>query len=257
MIRSVSGGCGWGRIVLCVAAAALCVAPLAQAGSIVLVDPQSGKPSGWEAAWDDTFDPYVEIVVDVVTQDTVFIEKTAQFMLGPGPAGFPPIPITFRQIDADAVSQIAITDEIIINSTGVDWPDFHMRLLDHDGAAFNEELTNASGNGNGFATDPLVNQWFSPDGRDFWMDGFGAGPNGEDLVVAHDDREPWEPWVLGFGTDDQGNLYSGELYIDVKPTTGGPGDPFMVFTLKEYPTPEPSTALLILAGVPLLLRRKR
>ncbi len=204
----------------------------ARAGTIVLGD------SGWEAVFDDSLDPYVDIIVDLVTDDAVFIEKSAEFIQPPGPAGFPPIPIVFRQIAYPAVSQIVINDEIIINSTGVDWTDFHIVLLDGGDAAFNPDLTNASGGGLGFSTSPFDNQMFSDDNSMFWVDGFGLGPGGSDAVVPA--GGVWFPGLIG------------ELYIDVVPS---PQAPFTVFTLKEMPTPEPTTLLLLLAVVLAHARR--
>jgi hypothetical protein len=68
--------------------------------------------SGWQASWDSSLNPFVDVAVDAVTENAVFIEKTAEFIQGKGPAGFPTIPITFTQIEADAVKQIVINDEV-------------------------------------------------------------------------------------------------------------------------------------------------
>jgi len=193
--------------------------------------------SGWQATFDDSLDPYVDLVVDAVTADAVFIEKAAEFRQPPGPAGFPPIAIQFRQIAWPAVSQIVINDEIITNSTGVNWTDFHFRVLDSGDAFFNPALTFASG----FSTSPFDNQAFSPDNLSFSVDGFGLGPGGSDAIVP--DGGVWFP---GSGLTD------GELYIDVVPHMEAP---FTVFTLKETPTPEPASLLLLLVGALLMQRR--
>lgn len=193
--------------------------------------------SGWQATFDSSLDPYVDVVVDLVTPDAVFIEKAAEFVQPPGPAGFPPIAIQFQQIAWPAVSQIVINDEIITNSTGVDWTDFHFWLMDSGDAAFNPALTYASG----FCTSPFDNQAFSPDNLSFSVVGFGLGPGGSDAVVP--DGGVWFP---GSGGSD------GELYIDVVPHFE---EPFTVFTLKEAPTPEPASVLLLAAGA-LLMRRR-
>ena len=210
-----------GTILVC----ALCVAPAAQAGSIVLGD------SGWEAIWDSSLDGLVDIQVDVVTDDAVFIEKSAEFTQGPGPAGFPTIPIVFRQIAFPAVTQIVINDEIITNSTGVDWTGFNMTLLDSGNATFNPGLTNASGGGLGFSTSPFVNQAFGDDNTAFTVDGG---------VVAAGDI--WFPGLTG------------ELYIDVIPQTEAP---FTLFTLKETPTPEPATGVVLMLTAAACIRRRR
>jgi len=81
--------------------------------------------SGWEAVWDTSLDPYVSIIYDYETAEALYIQKSAEFIQGPGLDGlFPAIPITFRQVGPSTISQIVILDEIITNSTGVDWTDF-------------------------------------------------------------------------------------------------------------------------------------
>ncbi len=203
--------------------------------------------SGWQASWDPTLDPFVTVVVDVVTVDAVFIQKSAQFTQSPGPGGFQTIPIAFTQIDANAVNQIVINDEIITNSTGVDWTDFNFEIVNLGDAAFNPALTNASSGGAGFFTSPLDNQTFSPDNLTFTVDGFGLGPGGSNAVVA--DGTQWFP---GNGA------FNGELFIDVITGSGLPLDPFTVFSLKETPTPEPATLFLLGIGVAgMVVRRRR
>lgn len=208
------------------AAAALCNVP-ASAHTIPL------GASGWEAVFDDSLVGLVDIAVDLVTDDAVFIQKSAEFTQGPGPGGFPRIPILFRQTQADAVSQIIINDEIITNSTGADWTDFHFELLDGGDAVFDTSSV--------FDTTPFNNQFFSPDGTEFTVDGFGLGPGGTDAIIP--DGAVWFP---GNGAFD------GELIINVTPHAQAP---FAVFTLKETPTPEPASLLLLLAGAALLRRR--
>lgn len=198
--------------------------------------------SGWEASWDSSLDPYVEIIVDLVTPDAVFIQKAAEFIQPPGPGGFPSIAITFRQIDANAVSQIVINDEIITNSTGFDWTDFHFELIDGLDAVFNRVLTDGSAGGNGFNTSPFDNQTWSADLQALTVDGFGLGPGGSDAIVPSGST-----WFPGGGAAD------GELYIDVVPQ---PQAPFTVFTLKETPTPEPASLVLLALGGLLAVRRR-
>ncbi|MEP0848595.1 MAG: PEP-CTERM sorting domain-containing protein, partial [Phycisphaerae bacterium] len=73
------------------------------------------------------------------------------------------------------------------------------------------------------------------------VDGFGLGPGGTDAIIPNGGI-----WFPGDGASD------GELVIDV--TTHAQA-PFTVFTLKETPTPEPSSVLLLVAGAALLRRR--
>ena len=216
-------------------ALAFCAPPPARGGSIIL------GASGWEAIWDDSLDSLVDIAVDSVTADALYIEKSAEFTGPPGPGGFPSIAIVFRQIAADAVPRIVINDEIITNSTGVDWTDFHMEVLNEGDATFNPVLTNASGFGGGFSTSPFDNQLFGDGNMSFRLDGFGLGPGGGDAIV-----EAGDVWFPGIGP--------GELYIDL---TTRPSAPFTLFTLKETPTPEPTTPLLTLLGAAILARSRR
>ena len=222
------------HLVLATVIATACAPPQARGGSIILGD------SGWEAIWDSSLDSLVDITVDNVTADAVYIEKSAEFTGAPGPGGFPSIAIVFRQIAADAVRQVVINDEIITNSTGVDWTDFHIEVLNDGDAAFNPALTDASGFGGGFSTSPFDHQMFGDGDTSFWVDGFGLGAGGGDAIV-----EAGDVWFPGIGP--------GELYIDV---TTQPSAPFTLFALKETPTPEPATCLLMLVGAAILARRR-
>ncbi|MBA7554762.1 hypothetical protein ES705_47393 [subsurface metagenome] len=177
-------------------------------------------------------------MVDLVTEDEVYIQKAAEFTQPPGPAGFATIAIQFQQVSADAVSQIIIADEIITNSTGVDWTDFHWELLNGPDAVFDSAATLAAG----FYTSPLDNKTFGSGDTSLMVDGFGLGPGGSDAVVA-----AGAVWFPGDGATN------GELFIDVVPSAQ---EPYTVFTLKETPTPEPATLGLLLIGGLALLRRR-
>jgi len=184
--------------------------------------------SGWQAVWDSSLDPYVEITVEPTTEtDAVYIHKFAEFIQGPDEFGFfPTIPITFQQTAPSSVTRIVILDETLTNSTGVGWTDFHWDLLDHGDAWFES--------GRPFVTDPLVNQHWSTDSTSLSVDGFGTNglvPNGG----------VWNP-----------GLAYGELVINV---VSKPTPLYTTFTLKETPTPEPASLLLIAVGG-LLLRRR-
>jgi hypothetical protein len=215
-----------------VTAAALAVAGLFGAAEVRAHTVPLGS-SGWEAVFDDSLVGYVDVVVDLVTPDAVYIQKSAEFTQGPGPGGFPAIAILFRQTSPDAVGQIVINDEIITNSTGYDWTDFHFQLVNMGDALFDPSSV--------FTTSPFDNQYFSPDLTEFSVDGFGLGPGGTDAIIPNGGI-----WFPGDGASD------GELVIDV--TTHAQA-PFTVFTLKETPTPEPSSVLLLVAGAALLRRR--
>src|SRR5262249_22699186 len=74
--------------------------------------------SGWQASWDASLDGLVDIHVNLVNADTIFIEKSAQFTQGPVNGIFPTIPIVFQQVGASNITHIVIDDEIITNQTG-------------------------------------------------------------------------------------------------------------------------------------------
>jgi hypothetical protein len=191
---------------------------------------------GWRASWDDSLDGLVEIrddgVATVGGDQVQLIEKSG--------LPFPTIQVTFMQTRPDAVNFIAIDDEIITNSTGVRWTDFHMTILNHNDAFFDPARTLASGGGSpiGFSVAPFAQAEFGPDNRrlDIW-----------DGVV-----EPGEVWRPGSGVNN------GLLWMEVNTHTGEPGDPFTVFTLKETPTPAPGgVALLGASGMVAFSRRRR
>ncbi|MDM8005351.1 MAG: PEP-CTERM sorting domain-containing protein [Phycisphaerae bacterium] len=216
------------------AAAALLVVSSANAGLVPLDN------TGWQATWDGRFDGLVDIWIPSAsppTASTIFIQKSAQFTQGPDEFGqFPTIPITFMQIGPSTITRIVIQDEIITNTTGVDWTDFHFDLMDSGDAWFEH------GPGFFFTTSPLDNQVFSADNKSFSVDGFGRGPNNTDAVVPNN-----SVWYPGDGPFD------GNLVIRVVSKTDD--EPYTVFTLKETPTPEPASLLLLALGG-LLLRRR-
>jgi hypothetical protein len=214
-----------------------------QAHAAIITVPldQGGDSSGWVAQWEDFgVTGVIDINVDNVIlnnpngDDRVIIEKGATFFSPPSDGVFPPVIITFKQVAADAVPLIVINDEILNNETGVTWTDFHMELIDHGDAWFDEQLTNASNGGDGFSIFPFTQQSFSP-----------AGPN------------PTKFDIFGGGTIPDGTSFfpgngpfDGELFIRTRTGTGEPGDPFTIFALKEFPTiPEPSTLALAAFGL--------
>jgi hypothetical protein len=211
------------RIVLTAAVSVLMAASLANAGSAVL------GGSGWQAVWDASLNPYVNIIYDSETTDAVRVRKIAEFIQGPDEFGlFPTIPITFQQTGPSSISRIVILDETLTNSTKVGWTDFHWDLLDHGETWFIHD------SGWSFATEPLVSQHWSNNDTSFSVDGFadnGVVPNGG----------VWKP-----------GLAYGELVINVVSKTA---PLYTTFTLKETPTPEPASLLLIAIGF-LLLRRR-
>jgi hypothetical protein len=192
---------------------------------------------GWQASWDDSLDGLVDIFSHGVFGDAVFIEKSAEFTDGPTSGVFPPIDIVFTQTSPDAVGSIVIDDEIIANSTGEDWLDFHLELVG-DAATFDDVVTAASGGPGpiGFSVAPFTDAVFSGDLKRLDLSG----------GVVQDGRI-WFPGVAG-----------GQLWIDVV-TGDGTSTPLATFTLRETPTiPTPGTlALLAVAGLLGAPRRRR
>jgi len=188
---------------------------------------------GWQASWDPSWDAFVHVqTVLSLDNDVLIIRKAAEFTHLPVNGVFPPIPITFLQTSPVAANYIVIEDEAILNSTGIDWTDFHIDLLGGK-AVFDPGLTASSGGPDPIGWDiaPFAKAAFTTLKRlDVW-----------DGVVPKD-------WWPGAGAT------GGQLWLRVFPDP----DVFAWFTLKENPTPEPATVcLLALGGVALLTRRGR
>lgn len=191
---------------------------------------------GWKASWDAALDPYVSVVSDGVFGNAVFVQKSAEFTQAPVAGVFPPIDITFTQIDPVAVSFIVINDESILNSTGVDWTDFHMELLNSPSALFDPAQTSTSGG------PPPIGFSISP----FTTAAFVNGNTRLDIaggVVASGGS-----WFPG------GGAFDGQLWI--RPGVES-SPPLSSFVLREQPTPEPASMALLSLGTLLALRRRR
>ena len=213
--------------------------------ALVAVSAQAGMVdlgSGWQATWDNSLDGLVDINVGATVdigggELAIFIQKSAEFTQGPVGGVFPTIPIQFQQTAFPAAAHIVIDDEIITNSTGVDWTDFHMDLLDGGDVAFDPVRTAASGGGPpiGFFISPFTNATFSGDLMRLDIDG-GVVPDGG-------------VWFPGDGAT------TGQLWIDMTVATEAP---FTTFVLKETPTPEPASMMLVLLGAgAMALQRRR
>jgi hypothetical protein len=202
------------------------------AATIQLIDPVTGLDSGWQASFPDSQD--IDIVVDLVTPDAVFIQKFVDYEDTVGPGGLiPGVTIDFTQTlsDADTVPSIIILDEALTNLTGTDWDGFNILLANRDDVWFNVDLSS------GFDTSPFANQVFTDfvDGNEnraqtLRMDG-GIVPN------------------LGTFFPGAG---SGELWINVDLS----GSDVTSFILKQVPVPEPAGIALLTMGIVLVGRRR-
>lgn len=197
--------------------------------------------AGWQAIWDNSLDGLVDInvvtIIDIDGEDAIVIQKSAEFTQGPVFGVFPSIPIVFQQTAFPAAAHIVIDDEIITNSTGEDWTDFHFDLLDAGDVVFDPVRTAASGGGPpiGFFISPFTNASFSGDLMSLDIDG-GVLPAGG-------------VWFPGDGA------LNGQLWIDMTVATTAP---FTTFVLKETPTPEPASIMLVMLGAgAMALRRRR
>jgi len=222
---------------VCGVAVLLQLGPLSARSAMVMLKDSGGNDSGWAAWFDSSLDPFVDVSANLVDtgQDAVFIHLTKEFRQGSENGVFPSIPIVFAQVSPNAVSNIVIDDEIIINSTGQDWTDFHMSLMDHGDARFDADKTaNSGGTGPiGFSLGPFTQAQFVPD----------SGGNLTTLNIFSGVVPTGTPWFPGSGAND------GQLWISVNTEPGS-----TIFTLLETPTmtaavPLPTSAWM---GIALL-----
>lgn len=203
------------------------------ATSIQLIDPNTGVDSGWQASFPD--DAMVDIVVDAVTPDAVFIQKFTDFDQPAGPGGLiPPVNISFTQTlpNGTTVPNIVVNDEVQTNLTGTDWTGFDWLVVGGNEAWFDVSLSSE------FNTDPFVNQTFG---------GFVGGDANRATTLFTDGGVV--PHLQSFFPGSG----AGQLWIGVDL---GLAD-ITSFVLKERAVPEPASLVMLGIGVMVLSSRRR
>ncbi len=189
---------------------------------------------GWLASWPAPHGS-IDIRVDQVTPEFVKIEISKDFYDPPVGGIFPPRVIDFIQNkpDGQTAPRLIIVDETITNLTGVDWTDYHWTVMNQGDAWFNVPLSAA------FDVSPFTVKVFSDPANVF-----------NDPNKATDLDASGGGFIPPFGTFWPGHA-AGELVIDVDLTPAVP----VSFTFKQFPTPEPTSLLLLAVGA-LLARRR-
>lgn len=180
---------------------------------------------GWQATIFEPID--VGLAVDHVDldQNLLVLEKFANFNKLDPITGLPvPVNILFTQVggDAETVTRIVLTDEILLNNSGIAWESFRNVLL-----------------GNAAKFDPVASA------------GFSIAPFTTTTYLNGDSEVEFAGGVVPHGTIWTPGLASGGLYINVDLSSDKP----VSFVLKEIPIPEPTTLMLVLGGA-LLIRRR-
>jgi len=187
---------------------------------------------GWQVT---IFDPInVDVVTDFVSVNgnILVIEKYANFVGVDPITGLPrPAQLLFEQIEPDltTVSRIVLTDQIIVNNSGIDWNLFREELIPTKTGQqiFNQALSAD------FSIEPFTTRTYNDVGSVVDFAG-GVVPNGT----------TWGPGIA-----------NGGLYIDVDLDSSIEA---FTFVLKELPFPEPASGLLVLlaAGIGAVARRR-
>ncbi|NIA06033.1 MAG: PEP-CTERM sorting domain-containing protein [Actinobacteria bacterium] len=207
-------------------------------GSAVAGDVASGYElgdSGWSAVVNPDWD--ISFAVDGLSDDAVIIQIQKRFTGELDEFGLlPAMYLEFVKDSEEAVPQIIITDEYIVNDTAADWLDFHMELIGSPLAGFDPQYIPS---GDQFATVVLSGS-----------NGYDGLPTKFDFYDGLVVNEPPGDDTFRPGYD------SGAMAIITNPDMQvGQG-----ILLKEYPTvPEPATlmVLLISGGLALLGHRRR
>jgi len=197
--------------------------------------------------WMAEMDPGVDLTILSTSNNgiTLALEKSANFTTGVNSNGFiAPLNIVFSQIASNAVPNIVIDDENVLNNTGSTWSGF--RFIVEGGLTNNGTVpkfdTAASA---GFSTGPFTTDTFSADAKELTATG-GSLPSG----------------VFPANLFQPGKV-NGQLVIAADPFTNG--NMRQSFVFKEQPITGPSviplpaaawTSLSALLGLGLISNAK-
>lgn len=212
-------------LILAVAAAMLTSASTAGAAIHQLGD------SGWSAAVDDEWE--ISFSIDGYTDKAVIIEIQKRFVGEPDEFGLmPAMYVEFVKDSVEALEQIIITAEYVINNTTENWTDFHIELAvgPDPKAGF---CPNCIPSGDQFATVELSssNGYDGLPTRIDFYDGLVVnGPVSEDVFKP------------GYASGAMVIITNPELEVGER------------ILLRELPTiPEPATMLVLLAGLAMAM----
>jgi len=207
----------------------------AQATTIDLIDGE-GDDSGWTVtslvAAKDVLPANIEVNLTAGTV-TIIVEKdfvghdVIPAYLGGG-VNFPYGSLTFLQVkpDAETVDTIIIKSESIENHTGLTWNTFKW------------ELTTA-----GQFDTTASNLWDTTP----WFNSLAFSDNDRTLIASGETGVAHEATFVP----------DGDLVFNVDLTLDSPGETVSVTIKQNVTTPEPVTMMLLAAGLPFLLKRKR
>lgn len=194
--------------------------------------------SGWSIVTEEQAGGAVNVpLIYGVTEDSVIIEIDKIFNQGFDGLNYEPVSFKIEKTSDQAVSNIIINDEYIVNSTGTEWFDFHMTIV------------------NGQTPFAGFNQNYIPDGDLLETVTFANNTGFNNLPVELHFQDADQQGVLSeIGNDNfMPGFFGGMIMIVTNPLMQV-GDSF---TIQETPSvPEPATVLLMSFGALAMLRKK-
>lgn len=183
---------------------------------------------GWYASFDDNID--LTILSTANNGIVLSLQKFADFTGEQTATGVvQPLSIVFRQVSRDAVSQIAIEEESVLNDTGTAWAGF--RFLLEGGVGGNTPTFDTAASAD-FSVDPFDTKTWKNGNKELEVSGGGTVGSG---------NFPDNLWQPG--------RESGALVINANPFSSG--SLAQTFVFKEQPIliPLPAAAWTSLSGL--------